>query len=239
MISERTFADRYTSFWHQALPMGEEVVSAINKDLKQEFSPRRLSSDRDVRHDLISEISLRWFAARVVDGRLSEGRPEASELERLAAEACAFVGRLQGSPVPELPPPSPAEVLEAEALTEALVRFVHAYGGQDVIVPRPSFAGCGLVSACQGDLLIGQTLYEIKAVARGFHQPDVRQLVIYCVLNFAAPRYDIRRVGLINPRLGTFFRSDLEWLVQNLSGQESADLFYDVLDFLSTEGVSA
>jgi hypothetical protein len=239
MISERTFAIRYTSFWHQALPMGEEVVEAINQNLKQEFSLHRPQPDREARHDLIGEISLLWFAAHVVEGRLAKHRPGAVDLARIASEACAFVGRLRGVPVPELPPPSPTELREAVALTEALIKFVLTQSEREIIVPRPSFAGCGLLSACQGDLLIGQTLYEVKAVDRGFHQPDVRQLVIYCALNFAAPRYDIRRVGLINPRQGTFFRSDLEWLVQNLSGQESSELFYEILDFLSTESVSA
>jgi hypothetical protein len=239
MISERTFAIRYTSFWHQALPMGEEVVEAINRNLKQDFSRCRPQPDREARHDLISEISLRWFAAHVVEGRLSKHRLGAVELTRIAAEAHTFVGRLRGVPVPELPPPSPTELSESVALTDALIEFILAQGGREIIVPRPSFAGCGLLSACEGDLLIGQTLYEVKAVGRGFHQPDVRQLVIYCALNFAAPRYDIRQVGLINPRQGTFFCSDLEWLVQNLSGQESSELFYDILDFLSTESVSA
>lgn len=239
MISERTFAERYTSFWRQAFTIGEEVVRFINKNLTQEFSDPRPQPDREVRYDLISEISLRWFAARVVDGRLSQHRPSASELERLAAEACAFVGRLRGAPVPELPPPSPTEVKEAEALAEVLVEFARTEADRELIVPRPPFAGCGLLAACRGDLLIGQTLYEVKAVEEGFEQPDIRQLLTYCTLNFAAPRYDICQVGLVNPRKGTFFRSDLEVLVQNLSGKSSTELFYEIIDFLSTERVSA
>jgi hypothetical protein len=239
MISERTFAVRYTSFWRQAFTVGEEVVRTINRDLTQDFSAPRPQPDREVRYDLISEISLRWFSARVVEGRLSRRRPSESELERLAAEACAFVGRLRGSPAPELPPPSPTEVKEANALAKVLTAFVKLQASHEVIVPRPPFAGCGLLAACQGDLLIGQTLYEVKAVDGGFAQPDIRQLLIYCALNFAAPRYDIRRVGLINPREGTFFCSDLEVLVQNLSGRGSSELFYEIMDFLSTERVSA
>jgi hypothetical protein len=238
MISERTFAERYTSFWHQAFPLGKDVVGLVNS-LKQTFSKHRPEPGIEVRHDLISEISLRWFAACVVEGRLSKDRPSESELERLTMEACAFVGRLRGSPVPELPPPSPAEMKEAEALAEVLSEFVRTEAPHEIIVPRPPFAGCGLLSACRGDLLIGQTLYEIKAVDEGFTQPDLRQLLTYCALNFAAPRYAIRSAGLLNPRLGTFFRSDLEWLVQSLSGREPAELFYEIIDFLATERISA
>jgi hypothetical protein len=239
MISERTFAERYTSFWRQAFTLGEEVVRAINKDLKLEFSRPRPQPQREVRHDLISEISLRWLGARVAAGRLAERSPSAGELERLAAEASAFVGRLRGSPVPALPPPSPTEVDEAEALTAVLIKFTSTRAGRQAIVARPPFAGCGLLAACRGDLLIGHTLYEVKAVDGGFVQPDLRQLLTYCALNFAAPRYDIREVGLLNPRQGTFFCSDLEWLVQNLSGRESSELFHEIIDFLSTERVSA
>jgi hypothetical protein len=239
MISERTFAERYTSYWHQALPMGEEVVDVINGHLTRQFSAPRPPLVREARYDLISEISLRWLAARVVKGRLAKRRPGQSELERLAAEACAFVERLRGSPAPELPPPSPTELSEAEHLSEVLIAFVHAQDDRGLIVPRPPFPGCGLLAACRGDLLIGRTLYEVKAVERGFRQPDVRQLITYCALNFAGPRYPIRYVGLVNPRHGTFFRSNMEWIAQNLSGQGSADLLYEILDFLSTERVSA
>lgn len=239
MISERTFAERYTSFWHQALPMGEEVVSTVNNHLVKEF-PRRhwLLPDREARQDLISEISLRWFSARIVEGRLSEHRPSDTELEQLATEAWRLISHLRGSPSPELPPPSRTEVREAKSLTEILAEFTRARNDPGLIVPRPSFAGCGLLSACRGDLLIGRTLYEIKAVNRGFHQPDLRQTVVYCALNFASPQYDIRRVGLLNPRRGTYFDSDLEWLIRNLSGKGPAELFYEILDFLSTERVS-
>jgi len=241
MISERTFAEKYTSFWHRALPMGAKGVAAINNDLTHKFSQGRPLPEGEIRADLVSEISLRWLAARVVDGLLVKRRPSAAELARLAAEAGAFVALLKGSPTPELPPPSPAEIREAAALSEILIDLVQAQGdGRELIVPRPPFDGCGQLSACRGDLLVGQTLYEVKAVSdEGFQQPDLRQLVIYCALNFAAPRYDIRQIGLVNPRQGTLFRSDLEWIVQNLSGQEPVDLFYEILDFLSTERVSA
>lgn len=239
MISERTFAERYTSFWHQALPLGEEVVSTVNNHLTKEF-PRHhwFLPDREARQDLISEISLRWFSARIVEGRLSKHLPSPAELEQLAAEAWRLIGHLHGASSPELPLPSQTELQEAKSLTEILAEFTHYRHDEGLIVPCPSFAGCGLLPACRGDLLIGQTLYEIKSVDRGFHQPDLRQIVVYCALNFASPQYDIRRVGLLNPRRATYFDSDLEWLIQNLSGKGSAELFYEILDFLSTERVS-
>ncbi len=239
MISERTFAARYTSFWRQALPMAEEVTDVINKHEKKDFSPPRGLPDQDLRQDLIGELSLSWFTARVVDGRVSKNRPDQSEIDRRTEEASVFIGRLRGSPVPELPSPSEVELKEAEYLTDALTRFVRKQERGQLIVAAPEFAGCGLLEACSGDLLIGQTLFEVKAVDRGFHQPDLRQLVIYCALNFANPRHDVRRIGLINPRRGTYFRSDLEWIVQMLSGQGAAELFYEILDFVSTERVSA
>ncbi|HKV08075.1 MAG TPA: hypothetical protein VJ725_08065 [Thermoanaerobaculia bacterium] len=211
----------------------------MNNHLTREF-PRRhwILPDRETRQDLISEISLRWFSARIVEGRLSKLTPSPVELEQLATEAWRFIGHLRGSPNPELPSPSRAEIQEAKSLTEILVEFSRFRNDPGLIVPRPSFAGCGLLSACHGDVLIGQTLYEIKSVDRGSHQPDLRQIVVYCALNFASPQYDIRRVGLLNPRRGTYFDSDLEWLIQNLSGKGSAELFYEILDFLSTERVS-
>ena len=238
MISERTFAEGYTSFWHQCLPMGEAVVQAINHRLLKHFAAVRGDADREIRDDLVGDIGLRWFSARVARGRLAAREPARKELDRLAAEASAFVHRLRGSPVPELPPPSPTELREAAALADRLVEFVRHQGGSETLVPRPAFAGCGVLAACAGDLLIGRTLYEVKDVGRGFRQPDLRQLVVYCALNSAAPRYKIQRLGLVNPKRGTYFLSDLEWLVRNLSGQGSADLFAEILDFVATERIS-
>jgi hypothetical protein len=238
LISERTFSDRYTSFWSQCLPIAEEVVSAINNRWRETFVTSRSEPSREVRGDLVSEIGLRWFGDSVRRGRLVGGEPSRARLDRLAAEASAFVGRLRGSPVPELPPPSPTELEEARALARTLALFVRERAGEGAIVPHPPFAGCGLLATCRGDLLVGQTLYEVKDVARGFRQPDLRQLVVYCALNSAAPRHDIQRVGLVNPKRGTFFDCKLEWLARSLSGQGSAELFAEILDFVSTERVS-
>ena len=238
MISERTFAERYTSFWHQCLPMGEEVTDSINKHAEAMGDALR-ASDEEVREDLVSELGLRWFGARVAEGRLSSREPRKADLQKIESEVTAFIGRLRGSPTPELPPPSAAETDAAKGMAEMLVTFVRTWEYEQAIVARPPFVGCGLLAACRGDLLVGHTLYEVKAVEKGFRQPHIRQLVTYCALNFASPAYDIRRIGLINPRKGIYFRSDLEWIVQLLSGQESAGLFHEILDFVSTERISA
>ena len=219
--------------------MAEDVTHVINNVAQKQFAVSRSEPNREIREDLVSELGIRWFSARVRNGRISERLPSKTALGRHTAEAMAFVARLRGSPTPELPGPSPTEIGEAEALVGTLQDFVHGWEDGEKIVPRPAFSGCGFLAACRGDLLLGHTLYEMKRVERGFRQPDLRQLVIYCALNAAAAQHDIRRVGLINPQRGTFFRADLEWLVRNLAGRGSAELFPDILDFVTAARVSS
>ncbi len=240
MINERFFAERYTSFWHRSLPMGEEFTKAINGHLQEQFADPRPELDEVLRPSLVSELGLRWFGACAEEGELARARPEEDVIERISAEVTTFINRLAGSPDPPLPPPSQEERREAEALAGALATFVGEHAPGEMILPHPRFDGCGLLAPSRGDLLVGETLYEVKAVDQGFRQPHVRQLVIYCALNSAHPQHEIRAIGLINPKRGTYFRSDLEWIVPHLSGGlDPTELFHEVLDFLSTERVSA
>lgn len=168
---------------------------------------------------------------------MSKRPPGRAELKRIGEESAKFVARLRREPSPTFP--DAIEMEEAQADAGALLSFVKSYEPGRTIVPQPRFCGCGILSACSGDLLAGTTLYEVKAAKEGFRQPNLRQLLVYCALNFAAPLHEIRRVGLINPRRGTFFRSDLDTFVTKLCGQTPASLFHDIVDFVCTERASA
>lgn len=232
MISEIDFANRYTSFWHQCLPWGENTVREINRNVREFTNPR---PDRGERQDLVGELGFRLFAARISEGRISSNA-SVEDLEEIVRQSADYIARLRREPDVSLP--SPAELAEAQKDADALARFVREYEPQATLIPFPQFYGCGILDACKGDFVAGKTLYEVKATGKGFLQPHLRQLVVYCALNFASPVLDIRRIGLINPRHGTFFRSDLATFVTKRLGKTPETLYSEIIDFLSTSMAS-
>ena len=244
MISEHVFIQRYTSFWQAALPMGNAVLRQINRALKKKSTAWRFCREQKehggpIRRDLASELGLRLLAAQARDGQIDKERPSAARIEEAKREALAFVQLQRGLDTPALPEPNALEIAEAGEITRRLTAFLARHEPTSPVTVLPTFPGCGILAACQGDLLAGETLYEMKASEEGFRVVDLRQLLVYGALNFASRGYAIRRFGLINPRLGVFFRANAEELVEVMAGRAAIDLFSDILDFLSTERASA
>jgi len=60
----------------------------------------------------------------------------------------------------------------------------------------------------------------------------------YAALNYAARAYSITHLAILNPRLGTFLRFDVENLTDQLAGKAAAELFGDIVHFISTDTIS-
>jgi hypothetical protein len=242
VISEHTFIQRYTSFWQEALPMGSAVVREINRKLRKGgyWRIRRAGglSYGPVRRDLASELGLRLLAAQMRDGEVGP-EPSPAAIEEATQEAARFVQLQRGPATPPLPPPSRLETTAGERVAASLVAFLAKREEGQPITVLPHFPGCGHLAACRGDLLAGETLYEMKVSDEGFRLVDLRQLIVYGALSFAARQPPIRRFGLLNPHLGVFFRAGADNLVELMAGRGAPDLYADLLDFLSTERASA
>ena len=110
--------------------------------------------------------------------------------------------------------------------------------GEFEVIFEPEFSGCGFVDFSVGDILIGEELYEVKAGERQFRSTDVRQLLTYCALNFAAKRYSIKKAGCVNPRRGTYFSFDVNALAFEMSGKSSTELLAEIVYYMSNSGIS-
>jgi hypothetical protein len=62
---------------------------------------------------------------------------------------------------------------------------------------------------------------------------DLHQLLTYCALNFATKALDIKSVGLVNPRVGTFIFLDLDYLCMECAGSSAADVLDEILQYVS------
>lgn len=102
----------------------------------------------------------------------------------------------------------------------------------------PRFPGCGFVDESQGDILVGNTLYEIKSAARTFRLVDFRQLLVYLALNISSQTYEISNIGLFNPRTGDYVEIAVQEFAQSISGKHATELFAEIVAFLSSGGIS-
>src|SRR5262249_39484161 len=155
-------------------------------------------------HGLVNELAFRLFVASA----RSDIPPADLAPETVAASIDGATSHIrhmrQLSRTPITDPTSP-QLVEAIALAERHLLFFQREQGTTLL---PVFPGCGWVMECAGDVLAGSTLFEVKAGQRGFRSIDLRQMLVYCALNFAAKTYDISTVCLVNPRTGTFAEED-------------------------------
>lgn len=116
--------------------------------------------------------------------------------------------------------------------------ILQSAGTSEKVIFSPTFPGCGYLDASAGDLIIGTTLFEVKAGDRLFRSTDLRQLVTYCAINFAGGPYEIKSAGCVNPRRGTYFTLELDVLSQEMSGKPAVEFFSDIIYYLSSSGTS-
>lgn len=231
MISEHKLASAYSSFWRITLPFSDAFTRRMNLATKP-FAQHYELNVTSERVALVSEMSFR-FLGRALSAPADIDR---ASIEDAAQEAWLYISRFPDSGT--LSVPNETEVREALNLSARLREFFKADGAGEPLIVSPLFHGCGLVDDCAGDMLVGTTLYEIKNVDRNFRIVDVRQLLVYCALNAEKPRYTIDSIGLVNGRSGRFYRVDLELLALGLAGSSAADLFADVVTFISSEHAS-
>ncbi|MFZ6649015.1 hypothetical protein ACO0LO_25040 [Undibacterium sp. TJN25] len=215
------------------MPMGEAFVRAMNVDLER-FSLPRPTIFKGARNALISELSFRLYTNFLSNGlSLDDELIESAAVKSLANEVHIYISRLEQSS--SLLLMEKAEVLEAFDLAKRLRDFIRDTNPRDAVEMHPKFTGCGILDDCEGDILVGKTLYELKNVERDFRLADIRQLLCYCALNFASGKYEIDTLGLVNPRAGLYYRVGLNALSFAVSGGPAIELLSDVIRYVSMD----
>lgn len=229
MISERKFARSYSSFWRLILPLSEAYVRSVNLR-RTVYMPAYQLSVPSERSALVSELSFRFFT----DLHLLKVPPSRENVDNISMQTWEYIKSLRGSLV-DLTRPTEQDQDNGLAMAERIRNFFWIYESGHVILAKPKFIGCGLVDSCEGDILAGSVLYEIKNVERDFRAVDLRQLLTYCALNYAEETYKINAIGLLNARAGTFFRINIESLCRGMAGAPSGEVLSEIIQFLSTD----
>ncbi len=236
LIDAATFAISYNAFWHANTPTCEHFVRRLNLDGLERFEPPMAKSGTANRA-LIAEYAFSLFVERKRDSIAGGKRRPNDAIEEaawLAAEKRLAPYVNQGLDLKRNFDED--ERREVDEISRSLVSFFTDPNRR--LVLRPLYSGCGFVDASEGDVIFGKTIYEIKTVDRPFRGSDIRQTITYAALNFAAGQFDIRNIGLFNPRRGQFCDIDLDYFCGEISGRPTQELLAIVIHGISSGEIS-
>lgn len=233
MISEHQFATHYSSAWHAITPLADGFWTVENL-LVDRISPPLTPKAAKGMRAVINETAFRAFCSL-------HGKPKPVSrddvlfaVDSQLAESILYVGRFSSAP------PLIAKDVDEDCRKEAgtlVLSLLHYFPGTETTTLRPRFNGCGLISECEGDLIEGSCLYEVKAGDRAFRVADLRQLLTYTALAYAKGTLSFQDIGIFNPRTGVAWRKSLEEVSHSLSGLRLSDTLTALVEQFS--GASA
>jgi hypothetical protein len=233
MIDASTFAISFNAFWHANTPTCEHFVRRVNLDGLDRFYPPMSTVTRTKRRAVIAEFAFSLFAERrripLVAG--------AAEFQREVAwsETVRRLAPYSGQGLDIETRLNDEEDREVAVIADRLERF---FNSSRQAILRPIFAGCGYVDASEGDVIFGSTLYEVKTVERPVRSSDIRQTITYAALNAASKQFDLRNVGLFNPRRGQYCDIEIEYVCSEISGRPAQELLAIIIQALSSGEIS-
>jgi len=221
------------------MPTCEVFVRKLNLSLYEPiYSPLKTATAPE-RRGFINEIAFRAFGRALS----TSVRAQAVLSNKIELEALVSQARSRLSNFVEARPTLAAEI-SSEELTDILEQtrgleiMIVTSAKKSPIEFEPHFPGCGFLSDANGDILVDSCLYEVKAGDRTYRSTDLRQLFVYLSLNFASKRFEISRVGLVNPRQGTRFEASIDEVSHEIAGLPAFELLSRIIYAVSSGDVS-
>lgn len=207
------------------MPMGDRYWRNQNLYLESFGVPYKGSGKKDIR-GTINELAFMVFCKLSEDDLQPDLDLATALAGSFAGEAIQYTSRFTRRKTNKRPSMSDASLGEAAFLAVNQLRFFkYSHFVNSSYVTRPKFGGCGILASCEGDVLTNDTLFEVKAGERTFRITDLRQLLTYSALAHASGALTFSKIGLLNPRTGTFWIRDLDVVCRATSGLRSSDVF--------------
>jgi hypothetical protein len=234
MISERLFSTAYTSFWTEETPFAESFIRNMNLGLER-FKPPMVSKAPASFNGFINELGFRIAEYAFT---LGSNKGDTAIADILYSETKEYIRKLPRPSIPGSKEERSVAVNDAVIIGNRLLSIISDLKSGRQLLFRPRFNGCGIHDDCEGDILIGKELWEVKSGDRPFRQPDIRQVLVYCALNHNSGQYVITDYRLVNPREGVMYYGPLRDLVRPIAGCEPETLYGDIIEFISRSEVS-
>jgi hypothetical protein len=98
--------------------------------------------------------------------------------------------------------------------------------------------GCGVVDSAICDVLAVGEIVEIKTVTRPFRSADLRQVLTYAAMLYAARR-PVSRITLLNPRRAVNVTMSISEIATAARGGSAVELLQDLVEWMTGLQVSA
>lgn len=244
MISERSFAHSFDSFWHELLPLLTPgfvaLFNAAYETVLRDVSGQELSllpvPTGVERRDIVAEFAFRL--ARIAHKEhmnLKKSLDEKGLIARAETEAFELIRRYEGGAPAEVVPLSECERSEGLRLADRYSALYLAFPEGSTIKFCPVFPGAGFLNSSEGDIAISDCLIEVKTTTRNPAGKDLRQLIIYLALDANAGKKRWSHMGIFNPRRGTMHLVEIDSLVLRLSGgKPRSDVFAELIAFVQS-----
>ncbi len=235
MISESTFSKKFTSFWNEILPNSKNYVRLINGGLLEPVYEPFDTADRKNNTALVNVHAFSMFRelcnkSQMLDQLSSNDYFESQRFYFLLDMDLKYLSKFSYGTECSLP----LSVKEKEQARQLFKQMYIRYVADNLnVVIDPKFDGCGFINESFGDVISGSKLVEIKSGERRFSLSDLRQILVYLVLNhYSRKPFNITHVELFNPRMGIAFAEDIDSFCLNLSALSSHDLFSEIQKFI-------
>ena len=224
MISIKKFVNDYNTFWNSLAPMIHQYIVQLNKVHKDSYGfpvTARDNGDRGLLNETAFLMNRYFF----------QGYDDIDKLFNKAFdEALLKIERLEGGNVDKNI--NRDETIDIFRSLNNFILEEQAYYITDNVTFSPAFKGCGFLTFCEGDFIIKNSLYEVKAGDRNFKGTDIRQILTYVCLNYISTGRLFEEVVLVNPRRSVFFKASTEDLSYSISGLTIRDFIQRVQEFL-------
>lgn len=233
MISEHHFSSSYTSVWSDIIPLADNYWRRENLSVTREVPSVANLAPKNLR-GFLNELAFETFRTIKSQDITKEKqiRETINDQASMVASYILGITNDENSISRTLDKTCENEVFE---LTKNLTLFFPAHNQYKF---KPKFSGCGLVSACVGDIVYKDCLFEIKAGARAFRVSDIKQLLTYSSLAFSMGNLDFSNVGLFNPRTGHYWERTLTRLCVELSGTRESDVLSRIVTSMTQIAIS-
>jgi hypothetical protein len=231
LITEKRFILSHSSFWAMLLPMENEWIRFMNARARSYTLAIEDDANLAVR-GIVNELGCLLYAECIATG-VDVDELEMPTVEESLNKAWLHVRDMRAYMRQiEMPRLSESAITESRLVCKNIQLFFESWTSSSPTA-YSVFPGCGWLSACTSDFIVDGTLIEVKAGGRKFRSIDLRQLLVYGALNFAAKQIDISSICLLNPRRGVFAHTDLEVAATALSGRNASELFNEIVHYIS------
>lgn len=236
MISETTFAKKFTSFWNEILPNAKNYVRLVNGGRIVALYEPFEQAERKSNIALINTIYFNMFRLccenELQYNDLNKSLFYKSEFfNEILTDSLNYISKFSYGNKCELPLTN-GELTQIRQLFKLICHHIPFQGNKVLI--DPLFDGCGFMNRAAGDILFNNTLIELKSGERKFNLVDFRQVVIYLCLNhYSKSPKKINNIELFNPRMEISYTESVDGFCKNISSLNSRELFTEIQKFLT------